>query len=275
MKNISFLFFLLLFSCSTSKFHTMDDAYDMTTKLKGKVKSLETTSFPNTKDDTIGEKLIRNFYFDRKMNMLKEQYSDGKNPDETVYTYNKDGSLKSSVTSKNSGSRYAKKEYQYDKKKNCISIKYFGNDDTLRAIKTSKYDHKNNAIEEEFISLKNEKHNWRVESKYDYKKRTCLLKTYDADKKEKNSILEFQYDKRGNIIKIDLINPVTKKNSYTSISYDKYGNTISYLSLDDKKNIKVKNSIKNEYDRKGNLIKSETFDKGKLIDTTILDITYW
>jgi len=273
MKIISFLFLFLLFSCTTVKFHTMDDAYDMTTRLKGKVKSLETTSFPY-KNDTIGGKIIRNFYFDYK-NLLREQYSSPKFSDETVYEYNSKGLIESTITKDISATNVTKSEFEYDKKKNCISIKYFGNDDTLRAIKTSKYDHKNNVIEEEFISMKNEKHNWRQAFKYDYKKRTCLQKGFDANNKEKKSILEFRYGKSGNIIKIVLINPVTKKNSYTSIDYDKYGNTISYLSLDDKKNIKINNIIKNEYDRKGNLIKSETFDNGKLLDTTILDITYW
>lgn len=273
MKTMSFLFLFLLFSCTTAKFHTMDDAYDMTTRLKGRVKSMETTSFSNKKDDTIGGRIIRNFYFDKK-NLLREQYSSGKFSDETVYEYNSKGLIKSSIIKQNSDSIFAKSEFEYDKKKNCISIKYFGKDDTLRGVKTSKYDHKNNVIEEEQNDF-SRSNSWRVTYNYDYKKRTSLLKHYDANNKEKNSILEFQYDKRGNIIKIDLINPVTKKNSCTSFDFDKFGNLISYLSLDDKKSIKINNIIKNEYDRKGNLIKSETFDKGKLIDTTILDITYW
>jgi len=274
MKIISFLFLFLLFSCTTAKFHTMDDAYDMTSRLKGKVKSLETTSIPNTKDDTIGEKLIRNFYFDKK-NLLREEYLSPKLSDETVYEYNSKGLIESTITKDSSGSRVSKSEFEYDKKKNCISIKYFGKDDTLRGIKTSKYDHKNNVIEEVNNNLQNQKNNWRQVFIYHYKKRICILKGFDANDKEKKSFIEFQYDKRGNIIKINLINALGKKNSSMSYDFDKFGNLISYLSLDDKNNIKVKNSVKNEYDRKGNLIKSETFDKDKLIDTTILDITYW
>lgn len=272
MKIISFLFLFLLFSCTTAKFHTMDDAYDMTTRLKGKVKSLETTSFPNIKDDTIGENLIRNFYFDKKY-LLKEQYSSGKVSNETVYKYNSKGLIETSITKWTSNSTVGKAQFEYDKKKNCINIKNFVND-TLRTIITSKYDHKNNIIYKEHQELKGI-NSWRETYSYDYKKRICLLKSFDANNKEKKSILEFKYDKRGNIIKIDLINPVTKKNSSMSFDFDKFGNQISYLSLDDKNNIKVNNIIKNEYDRKGNLIKSETFEKGNLIDTTIFDITYW
>jgi len=252
----------------------MDDAYDMTTRLKGKVKRLETTSFPNIKDDTIGEKLIRNFYFDKK-NLLREVYSSPIISDETFYKYNSKGLIESSIIKQNSDSIFTKSEFEYDKNKNCISIKYFGNDDTLCAIKTSIYDHKNNVIEEIYNNLQDQKHSWRQVSIYDYKKRICILKGFDANDKEKKSFIEFQYDKRGNIIKIDLVNALAKKISCTSFDFDKFGNLISYLSLDDKNNIKVNNIIKNEYDKKGNLIKSETFDNGKLIDTTILDITYW
>ncbi len=272
MKNISFLFLFLLFSCTTTKFHTMDDVYDMTTRLKGKVKSMETTSFAIVNNDTIDEKIKRNYYFDKK-NLLKEQYSSGKVSNETVYKYNSKGLIESSIMKWISNSTVGKAQFEYDIKKNCISIKNFGND-TLRTIITSKFDHKNNIIDKEHKDLKGI-NSWRVTYSYDYKKRICLLKSFDANNKEKKSILEFYYDKRGNIIKINLINSTTKKNNYTSIDYDKFGNKISYLSLDEKKNIKISNIIKNEYDRKGNLIKSETFDNGKLMDISTFDITYW
>lgn len=273
MKIISFLFLFLLFSCTTAKFHTMDDAYDMTTKLKGKVKSMEMTSFVIVNNDTIDGKIKRNYYFDKK-NLLKEQYSSGKYSDETVYKYNSKGLIEGSITKDISDSKFTKSEFEYDKKKNCISIKYFGND-TLHNIKTSKYDNKNNVIEEEVNNLQNEKNSWKQTYIYNYKKRICLLKVFDANNKEKSSTLEFHYDKSGNIIKINQINSKNNINIYISIDYDKFGNSISYLSLDHKKNIKTNNSIKNEYDRKGNLIKSETFDNGKLIDISIFDIKYW
>lgn len=271
MKIISFLFLFLLFSCTTAKFHTMDDADDMTTRLKGKVKRMETTTFAVVNNDAIDEKIIRNYYFDKK-NLLKEQYSSGKVSNETVYKYNSKGLIESSITKWISNSTVGKSQFEYDKKK-CIGIKYFGND-TLRAIITSKYDHKNNIIDKERKDLMGI-NSWRSTYSYDYKKRICLLKSFDANNNEKNSILEFHYDKRGNIIKINLINSTTKKNSYTSIDYDKFGNKISYLSLDEKKNIKINHIIKNEYDRKGNLIKIETFDNGKLLETSIFDIIYW
>jgi hypothetical protein len=273
MRIASFLILFVLISCNTTKFHTMDDANDMTARLRGKVKSMEMTSFVIVNNDTVDGKIKRNYYFDKK-NLLKEQYSSGKVSDETVYKYNSKGLIESSITKDISDSKFAKSEFEYDKKKNCISIKYFGND-TLRAIKTSKYDHKNNVIEEEFNNLQNEKYRWRQAFIYDYKKRICLLKGFDANNKEKSSILEFHYDKSGNIIKINQINSKNNINTYISIDYDRFGNSISYLSLDHKKNIKTNNSIKNEYDRKGNLIKSETFGNGKLIDISIFDIAYW
>ncbi len=272
MRIASFLILFVLISCNTTKFHTMDDANDMTARLRGKVKSMEITTFAVVNNDTIDEKIIRNYYFDKK-NLLKEQYSSGKVSNEMVYKYNSKGLIESSITKWISNSTVGKAQFEYDIKKNCISINNFGND-TLRTIITSKYDHKNNIIDKEHKDLKGI-NSWRETYSYDYKKRICLLKSFDANNKEKKSILEFHYDKRGNVIKINLINSTTKKNSYTSIDYDKFGNKISYLSLDDKKNIKVKNIIKNEYDRKGNLIKSETFDNGKLIDISIFDIEYW
>jgi hypothetical protein len=276
MKIISFLFLFLLFSCTTAKFHTMDDGNDITKGLKGNVKSLEMTTFLKTHNDTIGMKSIRTFYFDRKMKLMKEQYSDGKDPDETVYIYNSKGLIESTITKDISGSRVSKSEFEYDKKKNCISIKYFGNDDTLRAIKTSKYDHKNNVIEEVNTNLQNEKHSWREAYFYDYKKRNCLLKTFDADSKEKNSILEFHYDKKGNIIEINKINSKTGiTTQYTLFEYDQYGNSISQISLDEKKNDRGSSIDKNEYDNKGNIIKSESFYKGKSSVKSIIDITYW
>lgn len=273
MKIISFLFLFLLFSCTTAKFHTMDDAYDMTTRLKGKVKSMETT-FISTMEDTIGMKNTRNFYFDKRNNLLKEQYSLGKYSDETIFNYNKDGLLKSSITKQNSPTRFTRSEYEYDKKKNCICIKNFGSD-TLYTIKVSKYDQKNNVIEEELNNLKNEKNSWRATYSYDYKKRICLLKTYGADNIEKNSILEFHYDKKGNIINMNIINSKTKLNTYTSFDYDRFGNSISYLSIDEKKNTRISNIIKNEYDKIGNVVKKETFENFNLIEKSIMEITYW
>lgn len=246
-------------------------------RLNGKVKILEikTVMLNSPIDDTIARKTTRKFYFDKNNNLLKEYYSDGNYSDETVFNYSGKGLLESSViTKQNSVSSPIKSEYEYDHNKNCITHKSYGRD-TLYCIKTSKYDNKNNVIEEGFNSMQNEKYSWRETYIYDYKKRTCLLKSYDADNKEKNSILEFYYDKKGHIININKINSKTKLNSYTSIDYDRFGNSISYLTLDEKKNIRISYAIKNEYDRKGNLVKRETFDNGKLIEKSIMNITYW
>lgn len=272
MRIASILILFVLISCSTTKFKKYDD--ETSFNLNGKVKILEIKTVNSVIDDTIKTKW--KFYFDKNNNMLKEYYSNENFSEETVFNYDREGLLKSSIIiiKQNSVSSSRKSEYEYDKNKNCIAQKFYGRD-TLNSIKTSKYDNKNNVIEEAFNSMQNEKYSWRVTYVYDYKKRISLLKSYDADNKEKNSILEFHYDKKGFIININKINSKTKLNTYSSIDYDRFGHSISYLSLDEKKNVKINNVIKNEYDKKGNLVKRETFDNGKLIEKSIMDITYW
>jgi hypothetical protein len=274
MKIASLLFLFLLFSCATVKFHTMEFE-SSPRELKGSVKSLEmTTLFLSKEGDTIENKQFRNFYYDKKNNLLKEQYLFEKFSDETVYNYNSEGLIESSITKEFSSSRNVKSEFEYDENRNCICIRNFGGD-TLYTIKTSKYDNNNNVIEEEYKNLINKNNNARVKYIYDYNKKTCLLKTFDADNNQKNTILEFHYNKKGYIMNLNSINSKTNLTQYISYKYDRFGNSISYLSLDKKKNSKISNVYQNEYDRKGNLIKRETFTNGKLIEKSIMDITYW
>jgi hypothetical protein len=260
MKYTFLLLLFFLISCNTVKFQKMGD--DANKELKGKVKSIEITmfSFKSGVDDTVGKiNIRRKFYFDKNNKVLKEQYSTNYDSEEILFYYNANKLLLSTLTKQNSDSTYFIDKFEYD---------------NIIVVFLSKFDKKNNVIEEKNENLLNKRNNWKTKYSYDYKKRICLLKSYNDVNIENNTILEFHYDRKGRIMNINSINSIKNRYSYTSFKFDKFGNSINRKILDANKNDTGSSIYKNTYDKKGNIIQRETYKDAKLIEKSIIDILY-
>jgi hypothetical protein len=87
--------------------------------------------------------------------------------------------------------------------------------------------------------------------------------------------MTYDFNKKGSVIKTELIRPGNKDYSSNSIiEYDKQGNLLKRVNSANKG---LPNSIveyKNSYDEKGNIILIEKYWDQKLIEKSTIKITY-
>jgi len=274
-------FFILLFSflflsCASIRFKELE--IDQTQALKGSVKEIKIKKEHSNFRLDLGEKdtvtMTEEYTFlYAKNNQLIKQFED----DETgevayIFSYNEDGTLKNQIL-KYPGN-VSRQEYKYDEKKNNFEYLHFEND-TLVFRKTKKFDSNNNPVEINYINPQSTKLDCRVTYSYDYQTKSAICKTFDYNNIEKDHYLKYNYDKRGNIIKSETIQyKPNNPNPYYSVKeYDNSDNIIKHTIMAYGSSRTI-NYIY-EYDRVGNIVKSEKYYDGKLILKINNQITYY
>jgi hypothetical protein len=273
MKKIFFISVLLIFlSCNSVKIKRIE--MDYTQDLIGKIKQIEMSSFryPTNKKDTVVHEEKSIAFFDKKNKIIKQIDYYPKFIDETYFNYKKD--LLESTVSK-IDKRSSKIEYKYDDKKNIVEYSQLEND-TLYFRKTSVYDKQNNRLEETYSHPKYKNNNSVDEFTNDYKNRKVTIQSFDENKKPKNYYALTHFNKKGYIIKNELIYTDSKKREpiINTLEYDKRGNLTRRFGLDKDGKPKDVFEYKNTYDEKGNISTREKYSKEKLIEKTVYKITY-
>jgi hypothetical protein len=273
MKLLYLIPIFLLFSCTSIKIR--ETGMDSIQDLIGEIKQINVTTYryPINSKDTIvdiGKSIV---FFDSRNKIIKQidqypKYSQ-------VSTFNYTNGLLESTVSKNEKNT-SKVEFKYDKRKNVIEFRQFIND-KLVFLKTTLYDKRNNPIEKNYYHPNLKSSNQIAKFENDYKNRTVKILSFDDNNKSKETYLKEYFDKKGFIIKTELVFLDSRK-SYsgsTKNEYDKLGNLVKKTSSDmDGKNVES-TTYKNTYDDKGNIIIREKYYDEKLFEKTICQITYW
>ena len=105
--------------------------------------------------------------------------------------------------------------------------------------------------------------------------KSAICKTFDYNNVEKDHQLKYNYDKRGNIIKSETIQyKPNNPNPYYSVKeYDNSDNIIKHTIMAYGSSRTI-NYIY-EYDRVGNVVRSEKSSDGKLFVKVSYQITYY
>ena len=275
-KILMLIYSFLFLSCSSIRFKEQE--IDQTQALKGSIKEMKIKKeyfnfrLDLKEKDTVSMMEEFTFVYAKNNKPKKQIEQNPKGEVENIFSYNKDGTLKNEIV------KYpqyvSRQEYKYDKKKNNFEYLQFEND-SLIIRKTKKFDSNNNPIEITFFNSKNTKSNSRVTFSYDYKARFAIYKMYDYNNKEKDRYLKYNYDRRGNIIKIETIN-YNSKNPYPYYSireYDDYDNLIKLIIVEYGGSRTI--NFINKYDRIGNIVTREKFSDGKLYMKVSYQIIYY
>ena len=273
MKKIFFISVVLMFlSCNSVKIKRIE--MDYTQDLIGKIKQIEMSTFryPTDKKDTVVDEEKSTAFFDERNKIIRQLDYYPKFIDETYFNYKND--LLESTVSK-IDKRISKIEYKYDDKKNIVEYSQLEND-TIFFRKTSVYDKHNNRLEETFSHPKYEDNNTLDKFTYDYKNRTVTVQSFDKNNNPKKYYALTHFNKKGYIIKNELIYTDSKKRepSISISEYDKRGNLTRRFGLDKNGKPKEVTEYKNTYDEKGNISTRETYSKEKLIEKIVYKITY-
>jgi len=269
-------FSFLFLSCSSIRFKEQE--IDQTQALKGSVKEMKIKKeyfnfrLDLKEKDTVSMMEEFTFVYAKNNKPIKQIEQNPKGEVENIFSYNKDGTLKNEIV------KYpqyvSRQEYNYDKKKNNFEYSQFEND-SLIIRKTKKFDSNNNPIEISYDNPKNTKSNSRVTFSYDYKAKSAIYKMFDYNNKEQDRYLKYNYDRRGNIIKIETIN-YNSNNPYPYYSireYDNSDNLIKLIVIEYGRSRTI--NFINEYDRIGNIVTREKSSDGKLSMKVSYQITYY
>lgn len=276
MKHELFLiviFSFLFLACSSIKFKELE--IDQTQVLKGSVKELIVIKehYDIRYEDSVRRKERIDLFYDKNNRQIKQiDYYDKKNV-ETIFNYNKNGTVNNKIT------KYEKfisrKEYIYDQNKNNIEYCNFEND-SLVLKKTKKFDSNNNVVEANYYHPKNVKLNSKQIFIWDYKSRTSVNKLFDYLGKEKDNYSIYNYDKKGNIIKTQIIKKKlnSSDSNFSFSEYDNFDNLTKLTIYDGNGQKRIMNFI-NTYDKVGNILLREEYSDGKLFLKVSYEITYY
>lgn len=242
---------------------------DTIQELRGRLKSMEvkTTYYLDNKTSTSSSII----YFNKNNKRIRQVDIADKFTDETLFNYSKNGLLESSITRSADSSFIAKNEYKYDLNENLISYHSFDNN-ILSFYKTTKYDNKNNKIEEKYFKSDNQLDNIAT-FEHDYKNKNFTTKRTNSKNILNDFYYKFFYDSRGYLI----LTETYKNNSLSSKSrseYDDRGNLVKRISYNQKGDIHEAIVYKNKYDKKGNIIIREAYIQDKLFQQSTININY-
>lgn len=273
MKYFYFFVFIFLVSCHSIKIeeNRMDNIKIQ--KLVGKIREIRVKISNNSSKENVFTDQGTTFtYWDKRGKIIKQvdQYNE-KYIDSTLFLY-EGNLLTKSITTSNTKSPELLLEYKYDKKGNEIEyISYFNKKIDSKIVK--KYDSKGNVISKEYIGSKGELKQKEL-FEIDYIKKWVTVRLFDAESKLKSTYSKFRFDKNGRRIQTEVIFPKKEQNICTINEYDKKGNLLKSFSCNNDKNEKV-TTYKYAFDAFGNVIKQEKFINSDLISTTSIYILYW
>lgn len=274
MRYLGVLTLLFFASCHSVAIKENNMFGNRVQELRGRIKQITVKTVSNsTKQNgsTIDDGTVVT-YWDRKGNKIKQEDGyDTKYPDKTIFQY--DGKLLTkSITTSNTNSPVMTNERRYDKKKREIeNIWYFDNKLESKIIK--KYDSKGNVISKQFIERDGKLRGTEI-YEIDYKNKWVTVSNIDGEGKKKESFGRFQYDNKGYRI-IDEYT-FSKKAGVDCMKneYDKRGNLLKFSDCDPNKK-RITTTYQYAFDKVGNVVKQEKYYDGILVSTIFMEIVYW
>ena len=275
IKLLCFSIFILVASCQSIKIKENQEPSYRVQERVGTIKEIRVSKISNQTSNNAGsysEGSLTKFWYTRGKISKQEDHHKDKSIDYTVFEY--DGKLVTkSISTSTAVNRELIVERKYDKKHNEIEHIAFWNK-MLDAKWMMKYDSKGNVIEKEYFDRSGKLD--RLEKfEINYKKRKGTVYSFDKEGKASDYNSTFEFDKHGNRTKSELINAAKKYKSCANYEYDKKGNLLRYYSCnpDDTKHDTF--VYKYTFDSVGNIIKREEIINDVLVKTTITDIVYW
>lgn len=266
-KNILLLILIIsTLSCSVSK-HKSDTDFESFQDFK-KVKIAKLFSISEYK--TVPDTSKIDFHFDRKGKLIKQvdYYKNGKIT--TQFLYNKNGFIIEEFSTNNDSTSFSKNTYEYDKNSNLINYKNFS-EGKLIFEKIMTYDKKNNLSETKYIH--NSSGKISIEKYFqNYNANSEEIITIDSTMNEKTSFIRF-YDKKGNIIKTNFLSKGF--NSTSKFEYDKNGN-ITKMEVFRGEKLTLTKKYKYTFDKKKNIIERKLYENDKnLVRKEIFLLDYY
>lgn len=243
--------------------------WDVTQPFRGKIEKIEMTNYrietSNLKSDTLKESGV--MIFNRNNKVVKQNESIGKHSSET--NYRKDNRLVKSKTTIR-GNNVSKEVFTYNKKGNVLQFDSYDNN-VLSTSTSYKYDSKGNLIERITHHPNWKSNNKLIESRsYNYKS-GYYISTENNDP----DYYKFYFNKNGFITKYESIDKNNVLvNSFMKYDYDSKGNLTKMCMIDNSGKEFHITTFKTIFDTKGNIIDRERYLDGKLLEKTINKITY-
>ncbi|MCX8533886.1 hypothetical protein [Chryseobacterium luquanense] len=243
--------------------------WDVTQRFGGKIEKIEMINYrietSNLKSDTLKESGVMIFDKNNKVVIQNERigkYSSEKN-------FQKDNKLFQSKTTIR-GDNVNKEVFTYDKKGNVLQFNSYDNN-ILSTSTSYKYDSKGNLIER-IIHHPNWKSNKKLVENRSYNYKSGY---YISTENNEPDYYKIYFDKKGFIIKYDRVdkNDVLI-NSFMKYEYDSKGNLTKMCMIDNNGKEFHITTYKTTFDNKGNIIERERYLDNNLIEKTINKITY-
>ena len=262
---------LLTFSSCNSiiiKENRMSD--DAVQNIIGKVKIMKIKTINESKtqkNNGINSNLLIN-YFNKERKIIRQEYRhDSKYSDTTLFYYHKNILIKSTTTS-NSISPVLTVEHKYDKKNN--EIAYVAYIDTILDSKIlKKYDSRGNIISKKYFG-RNDKLRFSELFNIDYKNKYVIVDSYDANGKKNSYYSAFQFDKQGNRVLNEVFYLKLENNICTKNEYDIRGNLLKTYSCKNGETTEYKYT----FDKVGNIIRRDKYRNTMYIGSTVMEIIY-
>ena len=224
--------------------------------------------FALNKDTT---KIVMTYYFkDDKIIESSEYYPKIKTKNTYRYIYNEKDLLE------NYGMpNYSNNLFEYDKNGNLIRHRYIVSNE-INFDKKIEYDKNKNLAHVHFQSNKK---NWETYYNYNYKENYYLVTTQELPTNNRNSYFKISFSNQNKTILIEKYiydDSILGKKlvQYFIIQLDKFGNMIERKYFNHNNSIVKTQEFIYTYDKKGNVLKKESIDNGKLYEIITNEISY-
>ncbi|WP_438965289.1 hypothetical protein [Flavobacterium sp.] len=268
---ISVLLLFLVSSCKSLRYFDVFDLNDLKLEnFNGKIDSIKSTIklFALNKDTT---KIVMTYYFkDGKIIESSEYYPKIKTKNTYRYIYNEKDLLE------NYGMpNYSNNLFEYDKNGNLIRHRYIVSNE-INFDKKFEYDKNKNLAHVHFQSNKK---NWETYYNYNYKENYYLVTTQELPTNNRNSYFKISFSNQNKTILIEKYiydDSILGKKlvQYFIIQLDKFGNMIERKYFNHNNSIVKTQEFIYTYDKKGNVLKKESIDNGKLYEIITNEISY-
>lgn len=250
-----------MFSCSTSKNMKKQESSNFKTIYEASYSAKRSGEM--AREDVLKEKAERMEIYDDGGNLIEywKYETDGTIYEKTKLEKNKNGKFLRSQTFDNRGKLKKYLESELDAKGNIQFYKTFNLEKELTSVQENQYDKNKNIILISSTTISSNK-TFKTASKYNSKNQLIEEIDYNSDGMIRDT-RTFKYDDKGNEIESDLTRPNGDYTKFIS-TYDKRNNISTQHWYDKEGNQKHWNNWEYNYDEKGNWITKKRFSNGEL-----------